>query len=167
MAQGGRTESSGERVRRLLGTQDGEVRKAPTVQELEQVHQIRTKVLSEQASINDGLRAIILLHAPAALEEILRMGTGKDLKAGAAVRLDASKWILERTGAFTDGANGALAGRSLAELPLDQLEQVLTSALESTRQAQALKGEARRVESIDDVVPSSGTTPEQSDPPTL
>ena len=145
MAQGNRAESSPERVRRMLGIAQGEPRNALSEAELAQVALIRRKVLSEQHVIQEHLRAVLLANSDIALDAVLDMVKGDNCSK--TLQLDAAKWWLERSGALERiGADG----RPLHELPLDQLETVLSTALDNARQLRALPGESHPIDSVDD-----------------
>ena len=138
---GARAETSPERVRRMLGIQPGEPRKALSVQEMEQVALIRRKVLADQGVIQEHLKAVLLANSDIALDAVLSMVRGE--RGSATVQLDAAKWWLEHSGAL--GIVGK-DGRPLHELPLDQLETVLATALDNARQLQALPGTSQVID---------------------
>lgn len=146
-----RAETSPERVRRLLGIERGEPRRAPTEQEQEQVRLIRQKVLGQQQVINDTAKAMMLAHVDRAVETILHFAT----RAGGSpsLQFDAARYVLEH--ASHSGIAGI--GRPLAELPLDQLETVLSGALDNAKQLRAIAGQAQRVDSTEVTLPPSGS----------
>jgi hypothetical protein len=153
--QGNRVETRAERIRRMLGIEPGEPRRQPTDEELHQVSAIRQKVLSDQNVISESLRAVILVNAPDVIANLLEFATGA--KGPAKVQADVGIWWLDRaSGGKLDGPNG----KPLAELPLDQLETVLSSTLEATRQLRSLNGESHRIDSTEDDAPKSGAAVE-------
>ena len=140
-----RAETSPERVRRMLGIEPGAPRNALTVQELEQVALIRRKVLSDQHVIQEHLRAVLLANSDHALDRVLK--TMKGEVGSPKLHLDAAMWWLEHTG--TLGEKRA-DGRPLHELPLDQLETVLSSALDNVHQLRALPGTSQVVDDTEE-----------------
>lgn len=151
MAQGNRRESSAERVRRLLGVEKGEVRSAPSEEELEQVRVIRQRVLGEQQVVNDTARAMMLVGVPDAVDTIMRLA---QRRAGTpALQFEAAKYVLEHAQAIGAAGNS----KPLAELPLDQLESVLAGALDNARMLRAIASTAQHIDSTEDALPPSGT----------
>ena len=98
------------------------------------------KILSRQDSILAHARATLLDAVPAVLANIISMALGN--KGSPKVQLDAGTWVIERAG------HGVAArdGRPLHELPLDQLETVLATALDNARQLQALPGTSQVID---------------------
>lgn len=148
-----RAESSPERVRRMLGIDPMAPRNAPTDQEVEQVALIRQKVLSDQPAIFETYRAVLLVNIPEVLANVLEMAAGR--KGAPSTQLAAAQWWL------TEARGGVSSpdGRPLGELPLDQLESVLSAALENTRTLRSIAGTAQRIDSIDEGMPHQGSTP--------
>lgn len=134
----------------MLGIESGEPRKALSVQEMEQVALIRRKVLADQGAIQEHLKAVLLANSDIALDAVLQMVRGE--RGSATVQLDAAKWWLEHSGAMQlQGKDG----RPLHELPLDQLETVLATALDNARQLRAIPSTAEHVPEVTQVTDST------------
>jgi hypothetical protein len=115
------------------------------------------KVLSRQGQILDGLKAQLLEAGPEAMTTVMLFATRQH--GTPSLQLDAAKWLLDRVGA---GINPAGDGCPLQELPLDQLESVLSASLESTRQLRSIASTSQRIDSVEESVPTSGTDAEPS-----
>lgn len=117
------------------------------------------KVLSRQNHILEAGKAAFLNALPEVIKNILKYAKGEAGTPG--VQLDAGKYVIDRVSA--QGLNG-LGGAPLAELPLDQLEQVLSSALDSTRQVRAIQSTSQRVDSTGEELPDLGSDASQPGP---
>lgn len=121
------------------------------------------------AQIQAQVRAMAISAMPRIMSNMIALATasGKHQRAPGAAQMGAAKLVAGMAGIATEAIPGAAGGMPLCELPLDQLEVVLRTALDATQKLRAIPGQSEVVptqsEAIDstvNAVPIQGTTQE-------